>query len=347
MLHPTRAQLLLALLVTAATLTPACGDDDDGPQGSSGGASGEAGESNGSVGGTSDGGALISGRGGSDGGAAGRNGQPPFGLGGSTDGGGGVESVAGSDASGGIGGADASAGTAHGGDGNLPHARACPDIGQTFTVTLFSDAADIALAAELGCDVSDVDAYRELAVTRFEVNAPSVAVVWSPHNLIDVYDAFALQPDCAEIGVEKPTYTNYPNTLAQLLSAGVYTRLTCAANAESVVEPAPVAATNVDCAHALPLPQPATRVMEASRFYGLTLSGAANEVEFNLPTEQTNSGVSGTLRRIGGAFEATSELPYMVGTLGFDDVPAGDYCLEISADQGVSYGISIAYIDYL
>lgn len=124
-----------------------------------------------------------------------------------------------------------------------------------------------------------------------------------------------IAPDCGEIGLPKPNYQQYPATLFKRLTPGIHTLVTCSANTSLVIEPEPAPATNVDCAHALPLPQTTRRVVEPSRFFSFTLADAASEVAIALTTLQANSGAVGKLRRVSPALEATTELPYLIDSL--------------------------------
>ena len=114
----------------------------------------------------------------------------------------------------------------------------------------------------------------------------------------------------------------------------------------AITETVPGPASNVDCAYALALPQPATRVVEPSRFYSLTLADPASHVAIALTSPQTNSGTVGKLTRVSPAFEATADVPYLVGSLLFDSVPASTFCLEVSADPGIEYEVEVDYIDW-
>jgi hypothetical protein len=331
------------ILAGAVVSASACGDEGEQPMGPGAGGEAELGGAGGSSAGTAEGGTAEGGT------AEGGTGASPRGDGGQATAGAPdmAQGGAGAPTFGGAGGDGASgAGAGSGGDTNLPNLEACPAVGQTFTVTELSSSEDIALAQTLGCDVLD-EAHLSFEVTRFQVNAPSISVIWSPHSLIDTYDSFALVTDCGTTGLMVPPYVRYPGTLLSTLGAGIHTRVTCAANIASVVESAPAAATNVDCAHALPLPQTATRVPEPSRFFNLNLAADAAEVAIALTTAHTNSGALGKLTRLSPAFEATAELPYLIDSLRFEDVPSGSYCLEIAADPGISYAIDVDYIDYL
>jgi len=333
------------ILAGAVVSASACGDEGKQPIGPGAGGEAELAGAGGlsAGGGTPEGGTAEGGtaEGGTGATPRGDGGQATAGAPDMAQGGAGAPTFGGA---GGDGAAGADAGS--GGDTNLPNLEACPAVGQTFTVTEFSSSENIALAQTLGCDVLD-EAHLTFEVTRFQVNAPSISVIWSPHSLIDTYDSFALVTDCGTTGLIAPPYVTYPGTLLSSLGAGIHTRVTCAANVASVVESVPAAAPNVDCAHALSLPQPSTRVLEPSRFFNLSVAGDAAEVAIALTTAQTNSGALGKLTRVSPAFEATAELPYMIDSLRFEDVPSGSYCLQIVADPGISYAIDIDYIDYL
>jgi hypothetical protein len=228
---------------------------------------------------------------------------------------------------------------------------ACPAPGEPFVLNPNDEHTDeeLALAKAFGCDLED-DSLRSLVIERVVITQPGVHVMWSPHSLLDTFDAFRLDPDCAAPGYVSPgapsSFTRYPGMVAEVLQAGTYTHVSCAVNLQTLTEPVPAAPSNVDCAHAKALGElTESRILEPARFYSLTLddSGETHEVDVWLSSAQSNALVLGILQGLSNGFSQTThdgQATYLaVDPLSFSNVPAGQYCLELQVARGAQYDI--------
>lgn len=219
--------------------------------------------------------------------------------------------------------------------------------------------AELALAKAFACELND-NTLRSFTVERFQVASTLFEVLASPHRLYN-YDAFTVQSDCGPLGYVEPV-PNYVSLFAETLTPGIYTRISCELDMQVEEVPVPPTPTNIDCAHAKPLPRntnfdpdPPTAVLDEprvgddqARFYQLSFAFDPDfpDATWNVQIG-TNYSIEGSggadvkLHGVGHAYEGSSFISWLNGeNYGyFNEVPSGDYCVEFKVDKGVKYSI--------
>jgi hypothetical protein len=228
---------------------------------------------------------------------------------------------------------------------------ACPAVGQKFELSPTADSdEDRALRGAFDCPLG-----RTFSIERFQLNQTRLEVLSSLYYF-DNYDWFTVIPDCGPVGFVEPvtSYTAFPSLFAEVLAPGIYTRVSCQNDMleEQVAVPTP--APNVDCDHAVTLTPGGvqtgyaeTRIWnQTALFYKLSLSEPAQpdttwELTINGSAAETSGSPTVKLHGLSSTFEQEGEI-HALNTghpAIFNSVPPGDYCVEVSTENGVKYSI--------
>jgi hypothetical protein len=300
-----------------------------------------------------------------DGSMAGAGGQADSGQPGVGGNAGGAAGEAPNTALGGAGGAPGDDGGAAGMPDGLPDGPyvLCPDVGEKVELLASSELteSELALAEAFGCPLNDLTS-RNFTVERFELNQTRFEVLASAYY-IGNYDMFTVRPDCGPLGYITPfAYSEYRSLYAETLGPGIYTRVSCELSMEVFDEPVPPSPTNVDCAHAKPLPKSTsyypdepTAVLDESRvgdnqarFYSFSLPSDPDfpdetwDVSINTGySYDAGGGADVKLYGPDNGDEHASFIFRLDGEMAasFDAIAPGKYCVEFSVAKGVKYSI--------
>lgn len=233
----------------------------------------------------------------------------------------------------------------------------CPALGDKFQLgpddaynpDFSENTENMALAKAFACELDDTTG-RIFTIERFELKS-QVLEVLSTEYYFGNFDWFTVTPDCGPSGYVTPV-TSFPDVFAEVLGPGVYTRVSCEQGMTEEQVPIPPQPVNIDCDHAVPLPEGSSnayaeeRVLdEPALFYSLTLPepdpGSSWHVEIDAQALESRAVADVKLHGLSVPFEAEYAMSALNGghPAQFEPPSAGTYCVEMRAPRGVKYSI--------